>query len=870
MFVLILSATVYINYSSWSNVYAQNNGSGNDDDKDPIINVPSSPVIAEATGPQGSVVSYTVSATNATGTPLDVGCTPQSGSMFALGTSTVDCTTVDEAGNDARASFEVLVRDTTPPTTELGVVKTGWMGILVNNDFTNSDDIGFAFSGSDLVGVKGFECKLDDGNWRPSTIDYQGNNKSGCYYMNLETGDHSFQVRAVDTSNNKDPNPQFFSWTIISLEDAIVNLRDFVSTIIMPPNLQEELSDSLNNAIGNVQDDGSYDHLICEYLDSFSYSFSKASVLDLFNQDVTNFVDNSFTSIRDRTGCNPPVVSLENEITVDEGVNGVILDASGSFDSKDGKSLEYEWSQIAGMKVDLLDIYKSKASFNAPILGGTSNQVMFFKVKITDKNDLFSEKTIKVIVQNLQPVNDPPVADDQQVTANTADPTEITLTATDPGGNALTYAIVSQPKSGTITDLDEDTGSLVYTSNAGFTGQDSFTFKANDGTVDSNTATVAITVSATIDPPVADDQQVTANTADPTEITLTATDPGGNALTYAIVSQPKSGTITDLDEDTGSLVYTSNAGFTGRDSFTFKANDGTVDSNTATVAITVSATIDPPVADDQQVTANTADPTEITLTATDPGGNALTYAIVSQPKSGTITDLDEDTGSLVYTSDAGFTGQDSFTFKANDGTVDSNTATVAITVSATIDPPVADDQQVTANTADPTEITLTATDPGGNALTYAIVSQPKSGTITDLDEDTGSLVYTSNAGFTGRDSFTFKANDGTVDSNTATVAITVSATIDPPVADDQQVTANTADPTEITLTATDPGGNALTYAIVSQPKSGTITDLDEDTGSLVYTSNAGFTGKDSFTFKANDGTVDSNTATVAITVSADH
>ena len=335
-------------------------------------------------------------------------------SMFALGTSTVDCTTVDEAGNDARASFDVLVQDTTPPTTELGVVKTGWMGILVNNDFTNSDDIGFAFSGSDLVGVKGFECKLDDGNWRPSTIDYQANNKSGCYYMNLETGDHSFQVRAVDTSNNKDPNPQSFSWTIISLEDAIVNLHDFVSTIIMPPNLQEELSDSLNNAIGNIQDDGSYDHLICEYLDSFSYSFSKASVLDLFNQDVTNFVDNSFTSIRDRTGCNPPVVSLENEITVDEGVNGVILDASGSFDSKDGKSLEYEWSQIAGMKVDLLDIYKSKASFNAPILEGTSNQVMFFKVKITDKNDLFSEKTIKVIVQNLQPVTNPPVADDQK------------------------------------------------------------------------------------------------------------------------------------------------------------------------------------------------------------------------------------------------------------------------------------------------------------------------------------------------------------------------------------------------------------------------------------------------------------------------
>ena len=496
VFVLVVSATIYINYSSWSDVFAQNTGSGNSDDEDPIINVPTSSEISEATGPQGSLVSYNVSATNATGTPIGVNCIPPSGSMFALGASTVDCTARDGAGNDAKASFEVIVQDTTPPTTELGIVKTGWMGILLDDDFTNSDDIGFSFTGSDLVGVKGFECKLDNGNWRPSTIDYQEADKSGCYYMNLETGPHTFQVRAVDTSNNKDPNPQLFSWTMISIEDAIVNLRDFVSTIIMPPNLKEELSDSLNNAIGNIQDDGSYDHLICEYLDSFGYSFSKASVLDLFNQDVTNHVDNSFTSIRDRTGCNPPVVSLENEITVDEGVKGVILDASGSFDSKDGKSLEYEWSQIAGIKVNLFDNFKSKASFDAPILEGTSNQVILFKVKVTDKNNLSSEKTIKVIIRNLAPPNNPPVADDQRVSANTADPTEITLTATDPGGNPLTYAIVSQPQSGTITDLNEDTGSLVYTSKDGFTGEDRFTFKANDGTVDSNTATVRVTVSA--------------------------------------------------------------------------------------------------------------------------------------------------------------------------------------------------------------------------------------------------------------------------------------------------------------------------------------------------------------------------------------
>ena len=78
----------------------------------------------------------------------------------------------------------------------------------------------------------------------------------------------------------------------------------------------------------------------------------------------------------------------------------------------------------------------------------------------------------------------------------------------------------------------------------------------------------------------------------------------------------------------------------------------------------------------------------------------MTYAIVSQPKSGTITDLDEDTGSLVYTSDAGFTGKDSFTFKANDGTVDSNTATVAITVSAIDLPPEPEPEPAEDNSAE--------------------------------------------------------------------------------------------------------------------------------------------------------------------------
>lgn len=68
---------------------------------------------------------------------------------------------------------------------------------------------------------------------------------------------------------------------------------------------------------------------------------------------------------------------------------------------------------------------------------------------------------------------------------------------------------------------------------------------------------------------------------------------------------------------------------------------------------------------------------------------------------------------------------------------------------------------------------LKASDDDGNPLAYAIVSQPAHGTVTGLVNSTGAFTYTPSAGYCGTDSFTFKVNDGVVDSNTATSNLTV-------------------------------------------------------------------------------------------------
>src|SRR5262245_64615382 len=126
--------------------------------------------------------------------------------------------------------------------------------------------------------------------------------------------------------------------------------------------------------------------------------------------------------------------------------------------------------------------------------------------------------------------------------------------------------------------------SFTYTPAANYNGPDSFTFKANDGQADSNTATFAITVNAVNDAPVANNGSASTNEDTTFNGNATATDVDGDSLTFSLVAGPAHGTLT-LNSN-GAFTYTPLANYNGPDSFTFKANDGTVDSNTATFKLT--------------------------------------------------------------------------------------------------------------------------------------------------------------------------------------------------------------------------------------------------------------------------------------------
>ena len=135
----------------------------------------------------------------------------------------------------------------------------------------------------------------------------------------------------------------------------------------------------------------------------------------------------------------------------------------------------------------------------------------------------------------------------------------------DPNGDPLNLTGFTQPSNGTVVDNGD--GTLTYTPNAGFTGEDSFTYTVSDGNSSSD-ATVVLTVADPLAPPVAVDDAASVGLDTPlvlnvaNDILANDSDPNGDPLSLDGFTQPSNGTVVDNGD--GTLTYTPNAGFIGR------------------------------------------------------------------------------------------------------------------------------------------------------------------------------------------------------------------------------------------------------------------------------------------------------------------
>jgi VCBS repeat-containing protein len=286
-----------------------------------------------------------------------------------------------------------------------------------------------------------------------------------------------------------------------------------------------------------------------------------------------------------------------------------------------------------------------------------------------------------LLATNTAPVG---AADNYAATKDTElDGASVLANDTDADGDALTAVLVSGPAHGTLSLASN--GTFAYTPTSGYSGPDSFTYKASDGVAQSAATTVSINV---VDPA---SDRAPAGTADAYDVphagTLNAasvlandSDPDGDALTAVLVSGPAHGTLTFASG--GTFTYVADATSVGPDSFTYEATDGLLSSAPVTVTLTGPADQSPAgVADSYSVPSSGAlTGSSVLANDTDPDSDLLTAVGVASPAHGTLTL--RPNGTFDYQAEAGFSGADTFSYRASDGRLTSAETTVTLNVAA--------------------------------------------------------------------------------------------------------------------------------------------------------------------------------------------
>ncbi|MDQ3044667.1 MAG: Ig-like domain-containing protein, partial [Chloroflexota bacterium] len=482
----------------------------------PVLGVPSDFIVLAEPGAGSAVVSFEVTANDAVDGPLAPTCSRASGSSFPLGDTIVACTATDAAGNQGSGQFTVTVAPAPAPTATSVPLPTNTPTPPEPVPPTPTEPPAATSTPQATAGPPSIVS--DKADYAPGElVTLTGANWAPGETVNIYVNDDwgSTWSRNVDVTADA--------------EGKIVdqfNLPDwFVATYSV-------------RATGSISG-------------SATTSFTDGNLKVGSNSERHfNYTATLYTGSADCTGTSGAADSKTadtNGSTTGVGHNQSLLIVANLYANAPNASAVFvSWSTPGDTPVEFAAGY-SATDRTVCVIG-------------------FQEGSRDLI--GIYAVNTAPVANNQSVTTNEDVAAEITLTASDADGNTLTYSIVSGPANGTLTGTGAN---RTYTPNANYNGSDSFTFKANDGTVDSNTATVSITVTAVNDAPVANDQSVTTSEDVAAEITLTASDADGNTLTYSIVSGPAYGTLSGTAP---SLTYTPTANFNGSDSFTFKANDG--------------------------------------------------------------------------------------------------------------------------------------------------------------------------------------------------------------------------------------------------------------------------------------------------------
>ncbi|MEL6208587.1 MAG: VCBS domain-containing protein, partial [Pseudomonadota bacterium] len=288
---------------------------------------------------------------------------------------------------------------------------------------------------------------------------------------------------------------------------------------------------------------------------------------------------------------------------VAEGFTGPVLDADASDidgETDAGGGLVYS---LGGADAALfaIDAGTGAVSFitapdaELPADAG-GNNVYEIDIIVTDGAGATDTQSVQIAVTN---TNEAPVlAAGAGITIAENDPSlSVDFTATDPEGETegagLSYSLGGADASffliNTATGELTSAAAFDFEALADADGDNVYDLEitATDSGLASVTEAFTVTVTDVNEDPdlVVDSPITTENIAVMGQ--LTATDPDGDTVTFAVDTGPNDGTLSVFNTNTGAYTYTPDLGFTGTDTFTVTASDGNGGTDTETVTVTV-------------------------------------------------------------------------------------------------------------------------------------------------------------------------------------------------------------------------------------------------------------------------------------------
>ncbi len=406
-------------------------------------------------------------------------------------------------------------------------------------------------------------------------------------------------------------------------------------------------------------------------------------------------------------------------------------------------------------------------------------------------------------------------------------------------------------------------GVATITPTADWNGKETITFTAKDPSGESVSQTVDFTVAPVVDIE-ADSSNVVEDT--PTIINVLGNDTfeGKNkVVSLDAENGPKNGTV--IVNNDGTVTYTPDDNYVGKDTFTYVVTSGGVSESTS-VEVNVTPVNDAPVAKDD--IATTQEDTAVTIDVlpndTDADGDKLSIESASVPKEqGTVEVVD---GKLVFTPAENFNGHAEITYTVTDGAL-TDQATVKVTVNAVNDTPVVESNiadQALAEDFTPYTIDLNTAfsdvDNVDGELTFSVSGNSN----IQVAIVNGIATITPTADWNGSETLTFTATDPSGESVSQTVNFTVTPVADI-VADKATVVEDT--PTIIKVLGNDTfegKDKVVSLDAENGPKNGTV--IVNNDGTVTYTPDDNYVGKDTFTYVVTSGGVsESTTVTVNVT-----